>query len=40
VKPLREITTLVVYLDVGRRADNRDPGTAPIEMAVKVTEDA
>jgi len=40
VEPLREITTMVVYLGVGRRANDREPGTTPIEMAVEVNEDA
>ena len=38
--PLQEITTTENYLGVGRRADDKDPGTAPIEMAVEVTKDA
>jgi len=40
VRPLLDITIMVNYFSIGRRAEDKDPGTAPIEMEVEITEDA
>jgi len=42
LEPLQEITAMGNYVGVGRRANDRDPGTASLDMALaaEVTEDA